>query len=97
MKVSAEKVAMNPTILIAEDNDSVAAPLEQLLQKNGYEVVRANDGAEALSMIVSRPPALLLLDLKMPRLHGVSPPTSRLHQPGLPTAPPLTSIFNMLF
>jgi DNA-binding response OmpR family regulator/tetratricopeptide (TPR) repeat protein len=62
---------MQPTILIAEDNDSVAAPLEQLLQKNGYNIVRAKDGAEALSIIVSQPPDLLLLDLKMPRLHGV--------------------------
>lgn len=62
---------MSQTILIAEDNDNVAAPLEQLLQKNGYEVIRAHDGAEALSSIVSAPPDLLLLDLKMPRLHGV--------------------------
>ncbi|PLY03245.1 MAG: hypothetical protein C0623_01965 [Desulfuromonas sp.] len=62
---------MGQTILIAEDNDSVAAPLEQLLQKNGYEVVRARDGAEALGAIVKEPPDLLLLDLKMPRLHGV--------------------------
>jgi len=62
---------MSQTILIAEDNDSVAAPLEQLLQKNGYTVVRAGDGVEALSSIVAKPPDLLLLDLKMPRLHGV--------------------------
>ncbi len=62
---------MTQTILIAEDNDSVAAPLEQLLQRNGYGVVRARDGAEALGIIVRQPPDLLLLDLKMPRLHGV--------------------------
>ena len=62
---------MSQTILIAEDNDAVAAPLEELLRKNGYAVTRARDGAEALGMIVSTPPDLLLLDLKMPRLHGV--------------------------
>ena len=62
---------MAQTILIAEDNDSVAAPLEELLQKNGYGIVRARDGAEALGLIVKQPPDLLLLDLKMPRLHGV--------------------------
>ncbi len=62
---------MTPTILIAEDNDAVAAPLEELLQKNGYGIVRARDGAEALALIVKQPPDLLLLDLKMPRLHGV--------------------------
>jgi len=62
---------MKTTILIAEDNDAVAAPLEELLQNNGYEVMRARDGAEALGSIVKSPPDLLLLDLKMPRLHGV--------------------------
>lgn len=59
------------SILIAEDNDSVAAPLERLLQKAGYETRRAVDGVDALSQIAVGPPDLLLLDLKMPRLHGV--------------------------
>ncbi|PLX77401.1 MAG: hypothetical protein C0615_05260, partial [Desulfuromonas sp.] len=62
---------MSQTILIAEDNDAVAAPLEALIQKHGYSVSRARDGVEALSSIVAQPPDLLLLDLKMPRLHGV--------------------------
>jgi CheY-like chemotaxis protein len=62
---------MAKTILIAEDNDSVAAPLEQLLQKSGYDTRRAVDGVDALQRIVAQPPDLLLLDLKMPRLHGV--------------------------
>ena len=59
------------SILIAEDNDSVAAPLEQLLQKSGYETRRAVDGIDALSQLAIEPPDLLLLDLKMPRLNGV--------------------------
>lgn len=62
---------MAQTILIAEDNDSVAAPLEQLLAKAGYAVSRAIDGVDALQQIAKSPPDLLLLDLKMPRLHGV--------------------------
>lgn len=59
------------TILIAEDNDSVAEPLERLLQKAGYATRRAVDGIDALSQLAATPPDLLLLDLKMPRLHGV--------------------------
>jgi len=59
------------SILIAEDNDNVAAPLERLLQKAGYETRRAVDGIDALSQLAVNPPHLLLLDLKMPRLNGV--------------------------
>ena len=59
------------SILIAEDNDSVAAPLERLLQRAGYETRRAVDGIDALSQLAVTPPDLLLLDLKMPRLNGV--------------------------
>ena len=59
------------SILIAEDNDSVAAPLERLLQKSGYVTRRAVDGIDALSQLAVEPPDLLLLDLKMPRLNGV--------------------------
>jgi len=63
--------AMAKTILIADDNDSVAEPLGQLLQKAGYTTLRAIDGVDALRQIAGKLPDLLLLDLKMPRLHGV--------------------------
>jgi len=62
---------MAQTILIAEDNDNVAAPLAQLLAKAGYATRRAVDGVDALQQIVKDAPDLLLLDLKMPRMHGV--------------------------
>jgi CheY-like chemotaxis protein/tetratricopeptide (TPR) repeat protein len=59
------------SILIAEDNDAVAEPLERLIQKAGYETRRAVDGIDALSQLAANAPNLLLLDLKMPRLNGV--------------------------
>ncbi len=62
---------MAHSILIAEDNDNVAEPLERLLQKSGYETRRAVDGIDALSQLAINAPDLLLLDLKMPRLNGV--------------------------
>ncbi len=58
-------------ILIAEDNDSVAAALEPLLQRKGLRTERARDGVEAMSRIAAAPPDVLLLDLKMPKLHGI--------------------------
>jgi DNA-binding response OmpR family regulator/tetratricopeptide (TPR) repeat protein len=62
---------MSHSILISEDNDNVAEPLERLLQKAGFETRRAVDGIDALSQLAVNAPDLLLLDLKMPRLNGV--------------------------
>ncbi len=62
---------MAPRVLLAEDHDSFAASLEALLRRRGLEVERAGDGVEALSRIAAAPPDLLLLDLKLPRLHGI--------------------------
>ncbi len=60
-----------PRILLAEDHDSFAASLEILLRRQGHDPERARDGVEALSRIAAAPPDLLLLDLKLPRLHGI--------------------------
>ena len=58
-------------ILIAEDNPSVAAAVAGLLERNGFATSRAGDGVTALDLIVGTPPDLLLLDLKLPGLHGI--------------------------
>jgi CheY-like chemotaxis protein/tetratricopeptide (TPR) repeat protein len=62
---------MPATILIAEDNAQLAASLVALLRRQGHVVEHAVDGVEALGRIAAAPPDLLLLDLKLPRLHGV--------------------------
>jgi CheY-like chemotaxis protein len=62
---------MSPRVLLAEDNDLLAAAIEALLTRQGLTVERAGDGVEALGRIAQSPPDLLLLDLKLPRLHGI--------------------------
>jgi CheY-like chemotaxis protein/curved DNA-binding protein CbpA len=62
---------MAPKILIAEDNDSFAAFLETLLVRRGLVVERVADGQEAICRIAAAPPAVLLLDLQLPKLNGV--------------------------
>ena len=62
---------MAQRILIAEDNDRVAAFLEALLRHEGYATERTADGIETLQRISRGAPDLLLLDLRLPRLHGV--------------------------
>lgn len=58
-------------VLIAEDNDQLGAVLEQMLQRSGFETDRARDGIQALSHIATSRPDALLLDLRLPKLHGV--------------------------
>lgn len=62
---------MSPRVLLAEDNDQLAAAIEALLTRSGMIVERAGDGVEALGKLAQAPPDLLLLDLKLPRLHGI--------------------------
>jgi putative two-component system response regulator len=57
-------------ILVVDDDFAVAFFLRQLLESEGYHVVVAGDGVQALQRIGERPPDLVLLDLDMPHLGG---------------------------
>ena len=57
-------------ILIVDDDPSIGEMLEELLNKNGYEPLRATSGAEALAVISACPPDLILLDLMLPGISG---------------------------
>jgi DNA-binding response OmpR family regulator len=58
------------TILIADDEPNIVISLEYLLQRDGYRVVVARDGQEALDAIAASPPDLVLLDVMLPRVSG---------------------------
>jgi CheY-like chemotaxis protein len=57
-------------ILLAEDDDIMARMIEAALSRQGYEVIRTVDGAEAVSLAAGRPFDLILLDLQMPVMDG---------------------------
>jgi DNA-binding response OmpR family regulator len=57
-------------ILIADDEPNILISLEYLMQREGYEVSLARDGEEALAAIVAQRPALVLLDVMMPKKSG---------------------------
>jgi len=57
-------------ILIADDEPSIVAALEFLLQRDGYDVRVARDGEEALRLIEASHPDLVLLDVMMPQKSG---------------------------
>jgi DNA-binding response OmpR family regulator len=61
---------MPKKILVADDEPNIVAALEFLLQRNGYEVCVARNGDEALQLVESTSPDLLLLDVMMPVRSG---------------------------
>lgn len=61
---------MSKKILIADDEPSIVAAVEFLLQRHGYEVHVARNGEEALELVEAHRPDLVLLDVMMPRKSG---------------------------
>src|SRR3954462_4934099 len=60
-----------PRILLVDDEQPIQTLLSFPLQKDGYEVVRANDGREALQRFGEGPFDLVVLDVMMPKMDGL--------------------------
>jgi two-component system response regulator AtoC len=58
-------------ILVVDDEPAMRAGMARVLQAEGYQVLTAATGDEALSMMASRPVNLAILDMKMPGMDGV--------------------------
>ncbi|MCC7106651.1 MAG: response regulator [Chloroflexi bacterium] len=61
---------MSQRVLVVDDDDMIRDVLRLTLQDEGYDVRVARDGREALEQLEGSPPALILLDLMMPRMDG---------------------------
>lgn len=61
---------MSKTILVADDEPYVLRSIEYILKKEGFRVLTAVDGEEALAKIRSENPDLVFLDIQMPRMDG---------------------------
>ena len=59
-----------PVVLVAEDDASVRLTLEIVLQDEGFEVLFAHDGEEALQVARDSIPSAILLDQIMPKMDG---------------------------
>lgn len=59
-----------PLVLVADDDEDIRTLVCYRMEKAGYEVVSAADGAEALRLAAERPPALAILDVMMPKADG---------------------------
>lgn len=61
---------MKPKVLIADDEPNIVISLEFMMKREGFEVIVARDGAQALEVIRRERPRLVLLDATMPGMSG---------------------------
>jgi DNA-binding response OmpR family regulator len=61
---------MTKKVLIADDEQNIVISLEFLLRREGFEVLIASDGEEALTKLRAEKPDLVLLDVMMPKMNG---------------------------
>ena len=64
------KVEQAPLVMVVDDSLTVRKITSRLLAREGYRVVTAKDGVEALELLQDEVPAAMLLDIEMPRLDG---------------------------
>jgi CheY-like chemotaxis protein len=67
-----EMMSVTKRVLLVEDFEDSRFSLSKLLEIEGYEVLEAVDGAEAVDLALSAKPDLILMDLSLPVVDGLS-------------------------
>ena len=62
----------SPVILIADDDRDILSIIETILQEDGYQTLTASDGEQAVMLVQTHAVQLLILDIMMPELDGLS-------------------------
>lgn len=63
---------MNECILVADDDREIVKAIAILLEKEGYRVVKAYDGMQALDALTQHSVQLVIMDVMMPNMDGLS-------------------------
>jgi two-component system cell cycle response regulator DivK len=74
-EINDERVKMaegGKTVLVVEDDADIRALLKMVLESDGYQVVEATSGREAVSAAAALRPDLVLMDISLPLLDGLS-------------------------
>ena len=59
-----------PVVMVVDDSLTMRKVLGRLLEREGYRVITAKDGMDALQMLQETQPAIMLMDIEMPRMDG---------------------------
>lgn len=78
-------------ILVVEDDNNNLELLTIVLERNGYQVVTARTGEEALAAARAEQPALILMDMQMPVMDGYTA-TRRLKEDGATAGIPVVAV-----
>jgi CheY-like chemotaxis protein len=65
-------MALHNKILIADDDSEMLEILSSMLEEEGYSIIRAENGLEAVEMARKELPALVMLDIHMPKMDGLT-------------------------
>jgi DNA-binding response OmpR family regulator len=60
-----------PVVLVADDDDDILLLVTTRLRRDGFDVIQARDGDEALDLALERRPDIAVLDIGMPGLDGL--------------------------
>jgi DNA-binding NtrC family response regulator len=58
-------------ILVVDDDANIRLIFQTMLSRAGYDVVTASSGIQALELLLDKDPELVILDIKMPDIHGL--------------------------
>lgn len=76
-----------PRILVVDDTPEIRELLQIHLEAAGYEILTASNGQEALAIVATHAPDLILLDVMMPELNGFQVCEALRRDPALETTP----------
>ena len=82
-----DETAHKPVVLIVDDSVTVRKVTSRLLDRNGYDAQVAIDGIDALEKLQEILPAIIVLDIEMPRMDGFKVANHIRHNPGLQHIP----------
>jgi len=84
---AAPEVNEMPLVMVVDDSVTVRKVTTRLLERNGYEVVTAKDGVDAITQLQDIKPDVMLLDIEMPRMDGFEVATLVRHDDRLQDTP----------
>jgi len=84
---SQEKLNQTPLVMVVDDSVTVRKVTSRLLERNGYDVITAKDGVDAITQLQECKPDVMLLDIEMPRMDGFEVATLVRHDDRLQDTP----------